>query len=99
MQIDEEESNKEAHRRIIELSQEMQYDDDVEESKVKVYIPQKAKPIVEPIKVVQQVEDSDDDMIDDVQMFIERQSSNIEDKPIDYLGMEESPKERKVTQV
>ena len=65
----------------------MQYDDDVEESKVKVCIPQKAKPIVEPIKVIQQPEDSDDDMIDDVQMFIERQSSNIEDKPIDYLGM------------
>lgn len=45
----------------------------------------------------QEVEDSDDEIIDDVQMFIERQSSNQEDKPIDYLGMEESPKQ-KVTQ-
>lgn len=39
MQMEEEEDNKEVHRRIIELSQQMQYDDDVEESKVKVCIP------------------------------------------------------------
>ena len=57
----------------------MQYDDDVEESKVKVCIPQKAKPVVEPIKVVKPVEEDSDDDDGDAQMFIERQSANVED--------------------
>lgn len=35
--------------------------------------------------------DSDDD-IDDVELFVERHSSAKEDKPIDYLGMDEAPK-------
>lgn len=43
----------------------------------------------------QDAEDDSDDM-DDVQMYIERHSSNVEDKPIDYLGMDEAPKKYQV---
>jgi len=61
--------NKEAHRRIVELSSLMQYDDDVEESRVKVMIPQKSKPvdIKQPVDVLKHPEDdSDDEVFDDV---------------------------------
>lgn len=47
----------------------MQYDDDVEESRVKVMIPQKSKPvdIKQPVEVLMQPEDdSDDEVFDDV---------------------------------
>lgn len=40
-QIQDDEDNKEVHRRIIELSNLMQYDDDVEESVVKTVVPLK----------------------------------------------------------
>jgi hypothetical protein len=61
--------NKEAHRRIVELSSLMQYDDDVEESRVKVMIPQKSKPvdIKQSVELLKQPEDdSDDEVFDDV---------------------------------
>jgi hypothetical protein len=61
--------NKEAHRRIVELSSLMQYDDDVEESRVKVMIPQKSKPVdIKQTEEVlkQQEDDSDDEVFDDV---------------------------------
>lgn len=47
----------------------MQYDDDVEESRVKVMIPQKSKPVdIKQTEEVlkQQEDDSDDEVFDDV---------------------------------
>jgi hypothetical protein len=47
----------------------MQYDDDVEESRVKVMIPQKSKPvdIKQSVELLKQPEDdSDDEVFDDV---------------------------------
>jgi hypothetical protein len=72
----------------------------VEESKVKVIIPQKQKPVdikkPEPPQLLPGQDDDSDDEILDVEMIIERQSSAKEDAPIDYLGMDEEKKKKPV---
>ena len=96
--MQEDADNLEVHRKIIELANAMQYDDDVEESQVKTNF-QKASTLpaqkqtdqaTEVNQKAEQQEDSDDEIIDDVQMLIERQNT-AHDGISTYL-MEDDPK-------
>ena len=80
--MQEDSDNLEVRRKIIELANMMQYDDDIEESQVKTNYDKTSQPsqskqdkVAEVVPNNVQQEESDDEIFDDVQMLIERQNN------------------------